>query len=82
MPPRPNQTNSRNPRADAQANKMANARRPLQKLLIGFAMTFFGASMLLPFKDDTAGLWSIFSLMASLIHLTGCFCLLVCIMCV
>ena len=65
MPPRPNQTNSRNPRADAQANKMANARRPLQKLLIGFAMTFFGASMLLPFKDDTAGLWSIFSLMAS-----------------
>ena len=41
MPPRPNQTNSRNPRADAQANKMANARRPLQKLLIGFAMTFF-----------------------------------------
>lgn len=37
------------------------SRRPLQKLLIGFAMTFFGASMLLPFKDDTAGLWSVFS---------------------
>ncbi len=57
--------------AKKRANKEATtpivqSRRPLQKLLIGFAMTFFGASMLLPFKDDSAGLWSVFKLLISL----------------
>lgn len=46
-------------------SKEAQSRRPLQKLLLGFAMTFFGASMLLPFKDDSAGLAAVFKLLFS-----------------
>lgn len=44
---------------------ISTGRRPLQKVLIGFAMMFFGASMILPFKNDNAGIWAIFKLLWS-----------------
>lgn len=56
---------SANKRSSKDNAPVQQSRRPLQKLLIGFAMTFFGASMLLPFKDDSAGLWSVFHLLFS-----------------
>lgn len=39
------------------------ANRPLQKLLSGLAVVFFGASMMMPFKDDSAGLSAVFTIL-------------------
>lgn len=40
-----------------------DANRPLQKLLCGLALVFFGASMMLPFQDDKAGLYAVFTVL-------------------
>lgn len=40
-----------------------NGHRPLQKLLSGWALVFFGASMMLPFKDETPGLAAVFTIL-------------------
>lgn len=61
----PRQVSKKRANSGQDVAPVPQGRRPLQKLLIGFAMTFFGASMLLPFKDDSAGLWSVFSLFFS-----------------
>lgn len=45
------------------ASQINVANRPLQKLLSGLALIFFGASLMLPFKDDSAGLSAIFTVL-------------------
>ena len=41
----------------------AQCNRPLQKMLLGSAVGFFGASMVLPFQDDKPGLWAVFTVL-------------------